>query len=177
MFFCQIKKIAFFFLYMSVLLGDLNIFASTRCDSEKQLGLEITETPSGIKIISSAMVQVPLDNPILYQDAIREASMEAKANIASYFEETITRECNVTKTSKTNENIIDVNVDFKVKIDSDFSGEVNGNTRIADILKTKYQVCSLKSSTSKLFQKIEKLYSCYSKGNHVIVKLQAIFNE
>jgi len=162
---------------MSVLLGDLNIFASTRCDSEKQLGLEITETPSGIKIISSALVQVPLDNPTLYQDAIREASMEAKANIASYFEETITRECDVTKTSKTNENIIDVNVNFNVKIDSDFSGEVNGNTRIADILKTKYQVCSLKSSTSKLFQKIEKLYSCYSKGNHVIVSLQAIFNE
>ncbi len=177
MFFCQKKKIAFFFLFMSVLLGDLNIFASTRCDSEKQLGLEITETPSGIKIISSALVQVPLDNPTLYQDAIREASMEAKANIASYFEETITRECDVTKTSKTNENIIDVNVNFNVKIDSDFSGEVNGNTRIADILKTKYQVCSLKSSTSKLFQKIEKLYSCYSKGNHVIVSLQAIFNE
>ena len=176
MLFGQKKKIALY-LFMSMLIGHVNIFASIRCDSEKQLGLEITETPSGIKIISSAMVQVPLDNPILYQDAIREASMEAKANIASYFEETITRQCDITKTSKTNENIIDVNVDYNVKIDSDFSGEFNGKTRIADILKTKYQVCSLKSSTSKLFQKIEKLYSCYSKGNHVVVKLQAIFNE
>ena len=70
-----------------------------------------------------------------------------------------------------------VDVEFNSKIDSDLSGEVSGKTRIIDILKTKYRVCSLKSSTTRLFKKVEKLSSCYSKGNHVIVRLKAIFNE
>jgi len=46
------------------------------------------------------MVQVPIDNQILYKDAMREASMEAKANIAAYFEETISRECDIKKLHK-----------------------------------------------------------------------------
>ena len=162
---------------MSLFLGELNVFASIKCDPYKQPSLEFTETPSGLKIISSAMVQVPIDNQILYKDAIREASMEAKANIAAYFEETISRECDIKKTSQINENTINVDVEFNSKVDSDLSGEVNGKIRIIDILKTKYRVCSLKSSTSRLFKKVEQLSSCYSKGNHVIVRLQAIFNE
>ena len=103
--------------------------------------------------------------------------MEAKANIAAYFEETISRECDIKKTLQINENTINVDVEFNSKVHSDLSGEVSGKTRIIDILKTKYQVCSLKSSTSRLFKKVEQLSPCYSKGSHVIVSLQAIFNE
>ena len=55
---------------------------------------------TGFKIISSAVVQVPIDNQILYLDAIRETSMELKANIAAYFEETISRECDIKKIHK-----------------------------------------------------------------------------
>ena len=173
----SLKKITIFSIVslINIFIAQNNIFALKYCDKNQELGLKINEMPEGIEIISSAMVPVLFDNQDQYLDALTEASMEAKANIASYFEEQISRECNIDTQTKTEEEIFKLNTNLDSTIDTDF-GEIDAEAKVVNILKTKYKLCSLKSNTSLFLRNVKKLSSCYSKGNYVVVKFVGIFN-
>lgn len=174
----SLKKITIFSIIslISIFIGEKITFASKHCDKTQELGLEIIDLPKGIEIISSAMVTVPFDEQDQYLDALMEASMEAKANIASYFEEKISRECNIDSKTKTEEEILKLNTNLDSNIGTEF-GKIDAEAKVVNILKTKYKLCSLNSNTSLFLRNVKKLSACYSKGNHVIVKFKGTFND
>ena len=74
-----------------LLFGQGAAFAAS-CDTYPEgIGQTVIDTPAGIKIVSTAQASVPLDDTDLYMDGITEATMEAKASIAAFMNETVSR--------------------------------------------------------------------------------------
>ena len=71
------------------------------CDAYPEgIGQTVIDTPAGIKIVSTAQASVPLDDTDLYMDGITEATMEAKASIAAFMNETVSRDCESNRLQK-----------------------------------------------------------------------------
>lgn len=133
-----------------LLFGQAGALAAS-CDAYPEgIGQTVVDTPAGIKIISTAQASVPLDDSDLYMDGMQEATMEAKASIASFMNETVSKECE----SNTNTR-------------SDIS--ITGEGKSVDVKKVKTILCSLKNSTSALLKGAIKLGSCYTPGQFVRV--------
>ena len=116
-----------------LLFGQAGALAAS-CDAYPEgIGQTVVDTPAGIKIISTAQASVPLDDSDLYMDGMQEATMEAKASIASFMNETVSKECE----SNTNTR-------------SDIS--ITGEGKSVDVKKVKTILCSLKNSTSALLK-------------------------
>ena len=133
-----------------LLLGQGTAFAAS-CDIyPERSGQTVIDTPAGIKIVSTAQATVPLDDTDLYMDAITEATMEAKASIASFMNETISKECENNRRSESNINI-------------------TSEGKSVDVQKVRTIVCSLRNSTSALLRGVVTLGSCYTPGQFVRV--------
>lgn len=121
------------------------------CDAYPEgIGQTVVDTPAGIKIISTAQASVPLDDSDLYIDGIQEATMEAKASIASFMNETVSKDC-----------------ESNTRTRSDIA--ITGEGKTVDVKKVKTVLCSLKNSTSALLKGVVKLGSCYTPGQFVRV--------
>ena len=114
------------------------------------IGQTVVDTPTGIKIISTAQASVPLDDSDLYMDGMQEATMEAKASIASFMNETVSKECESNTYTR-----------------SDIA--ITSEGKSVDVKKVKTILCSLKNSTSALLKGAVKLGSCYTPGQFVRV--------
>ena len=131
-------------------LGQLPAFAAS-CDSYPEgVGQSVVSTSSGLKILSTAQASVPLDDSDLYVDGITEATMEAKASIASFLNESVAKECEIVKASATAINIRTEGKDV-------------------DIQKAKASLCSLTSSASAILKGVVTIGSCYTPGKYVRV--------
>ena len=61
------------------------------------IGVNTIDTPSGVKILSTAQVSVPIDDIDIYTLAMEEGQMEARAAISSFMNVNISKECENTK--------------------------------------------------------------------------------
>ena len=135
----------------SLLLFGPGVAFAASCDTYPEgIGQTVIDTPAGIKIVSTAQASVPLDDTDLYMDGITEATMEAKASIAAFMNETVSRDCESNRLTS-----------------SDISITAEGKS--VDIQKVKTIVCSLKNSTSALLRGVVTLGSCYTPGKFVRV--------
>ena len=121
------------------------------CDAYPEgIGQTVVDTPTGVKIISTAQVSVPLDDSDLYMDAIQEATMEAKASLTPFMNEAISKECESNTSTR-----------------SDIA--ITSEGKSVDVKKVKTILCSLKNSTSGILKGVVKLGSCYTPGKFVRV--------
>ena len=133
-----------------VLLGQGAAFAAS-CDVyPESIGQTVIDTPAGVKIVSTAQASVPLDDTDLYMDGITEATMEAKASIASFMNETVSKDCESNRSTESNINI-------------------TAEGKSVDVQKVKTIVCSLRNSTSALLRGVVTLGTCYTPGQFVRV--------
>lgn len=133
-----------------VFLGQTGAMA-TSCDAYPEgIGATVVDTPAGIKIISTAEASVPIDDRDLYMDGLAEATIEAKAKISSFMNETISRDCKINKKSVS---------DIKITAEG----------KSVDVAKVKETICSLGASTSSLLRGVVTLGSCYTPGQLVRV--------
>ena len=133
-----------------VLLGQGAAFAAS-CDVyPERIGQTVIDTPAGIKIVSTAQASVPLDDTDLYMDGITEATIEAKASIASFMNETVRKDCENNRRTESNINI-------------------SAEGKSVDVQKIKTIVCSLRNSTSALLRGVVTLGTCYTPGQFVRV--------
>ena len=133
-----------------VLLGQAGAMAAS-CDAYPEgIGQTVVDTPAGVKIISTAEASVPIDDRDLYMDGLTEATMEAKASIASFMNEVVSKDCESNK-----------------KTDSDIKITAEGKS--VDVRKVKTIVCSLRNSTVALLRGVVTLGSCYTPGEYVRV--------
>ena len=120
--------------------------AGCRCSScdiyPESIGQTVIDTPAGIKIVSTAQASVPLDDTDLYMDGITEATMEAKASIASFMNETVSKDCESNRRTESNINI-------------------TAEGKSVDVQKVKTIVCSLRNSTSALLRGVVTLGTCH----------------
>ena len=133
-----------------VLLGHGSAFAAS-CDVYPEgIGQTVVDTPAGIKIVSTAQASVPLDDTDLYMDGITEATMEAKASISAFINETVSKECESNRRIESNVNI-------------------TAEGKAVDVKKVKTIVCSLRNKTSALLKGVVVLGTCYTPGKFVRV--------
>ena len=133
-----------------VYLGQTGAIAAS-CDAYPEgIGATVVDTPAGVKIISTAEASVPIDDRDLYMDALTEATIEAKAKISSFMNETISKDCKINR-----------------KSESDIRITAEGKS--VDVAKVKETICSLGESTSSLLRGVVTLGSCYTPGQFVRV--------
>ena len=134
-----------------LIFGNVTSVAAASCDAYPEgIGQTVVDTPAGIKIISTAQASVPLDDADLYMDGMQEATMEAKASIASFMNEKVSKDC-----------------ESNTKTRSDIA--ITSEGKSVDVKKVKTILCSLKNSTSALLRGAVKLGSCYTPGQFVRV--------
>ena len=124
--------------------------AATCANYAETVGQTLIDTPSGLKIISTAKVTVPVDDTDLYLDALTEATMEAKSSIASFLNEEVSKTC---ETSRSISSLV----------------RITSEGKSVDVEKVKSTLCSLKSSASALLRGVVTLGSCYTPGKYVLV--------
>jgi len=113
-------------------------------------GLKLVNTPKGPKFLATAAVGVDIDDPGEVLDAKSEATMEAKALIAKFFNEDVKSEKNVNT-------LITKSIKF-----------ADGKKSVTkDKLKTTLKNISV--NAAKLLRGVLPLASCYTKGKIVMV--------
>ena len=129
-------------------------FAASCSDYPVSPGLEVIETSSGgIKIKSTALVTVPINDAELYLDALEEAEMEAKARISRFLSEEIINKCMDEKSRK-----LAINVNHE------------GNKSV-NYEKVKTTLCSIKNQSRALLKGALRISDCYTPGKYVIVSV------
>lgn len=125
--------------------------AADGCEQYPQTdGINVQETPSGPKIMSTAMVAISMNDNAEVIDAMKEAELTAKASIAKFFNETIESE---------------ESIDKAVETDIKLIGDVKETTK--STLKT--QLTSIRNSSQALLKGVIKLGDCHTKGEFVRV--------
>ncbi|KGG14960.1 MULTISPECIES: hypothetical protein [unclassified Prochlorococcus] len=124
-------------------------FASCR-NYPKRPGVDIVEVENGVKIFSTAMATVPIDDAELYIDALEEAKVEAKVGISSFMSENVSEACKrdrkkIKKLRVTNEN------------------------KSVDLEKVKTVLCSVSTQTQALLKGTVNVGECYTPGKFVMV--------
>jgi len=114
--------------------------------------IEITNTPTGIKIFATGVATVDIDDMGEVLDATTEATMKAKARISKFFTEEIK--------SDTEINTV---ITKSIKL-------VNGKKAVTkdSVIKTLKRISS---NSSKLLRGVVKLAECYTKGKIVMVSV------
>lgn len=131
-------------------VGQTAAYATSCNVYPEPVGQSVVDTPSGLKILSTAEASVPLDDSDVLQDARLEAKLEAKAAIASFINETVAKACDLNKQS---DSVINISAEGKS----------------VDYQKTKTILCGLSESTSMLLRGVVELGSCYTPGKFVRV--------
>ncbi len=115
-------------------------------------GMSAEETGVGPKILSTASVAVNFDDQGEILDAMKEAEMTAKAQIAKFFNETISSDDSIEKA-----------VETQIKI--------NGDQKTAAKTELKRQLSSMRNSAQALLKGVVRIGDCYTKGKLVKVSV------
>ena len=141
-------------LYATILLAScssLSQVANASCRNyPKKRGVEVVEVPNGIKILSTYMATVPIDDAELYMDALEEAETEAKVEISKFMSENVAKACEKDTTKIRN-----------VK--------VTGEGKSVDYQKIKIDLCSVSTQTQALLKGAQVVGDCYTPGKFVMV--------
>lgn len=146
------KKYISYASFLTLLLSPISAFAASCSNYPAVDGVEVIETLDGsVKIKSTALATVPINDAELYLDAIEEAELKAKAKISKFLSEEIIDQC---LDEKTNTLSIDV------------TGEGDKSVNYKKVKKT---LCSVKNKSSSLLRGAIRISDCYTPGKYVMV--------
>ena len=126
------------------------VYAADCSTYPQQRGVNVINGDSGMKILSTAMATVPIDDAELYLDGLDDATLEAKVSISKFIEEDIAQSC--TSDTASMQNI-----------------KINGEEKSVDYEKVKTKLCSMSSNTQILMRGAVVLGECYTPGKFVMV--------
>ena len=137
--------------FTTVILASSASLGAEGCDAYPLIdGMSAEETGIGPKIMSTSTVVVNFDDQGEVLDALKEAEMTAKAQIAKFFNEQISSDESINKAVETQIKIV-------------------GEQKSATKTELKKQLTSMRSSSQALLKGVMRLGDCYTKGKFVRV--------
>ena len=133
-----------------LLIAPIETFASSCRKYPKKRGIDVIEVTNGVKIMSTAMANVPINDAEIYLDALEEAETEAKLQISRFISENLAESC--TKDTKVINNV-----------------RVTSESKSVDFEKVKNELCSVTKQTQVLLRGSNIIGDCYTQGKFVLV--------
>ena len=127
----------------AAIAGSCNAYPET-------IGVKTIDTPSGVKILSTAQVSVPIDDVDVYSMALEEGQVEARAAISAFMEVSLNKECDNMKLTTS-----------EIQITSE--------GKSVDVAKVKATLCSARSQTDALLRGSVVIGDCYTPGKFLRV--------
>ncbi len=115
---------------------------------------DVQMTDLGVKILSTGAASVDFDEPDEVQDAITEATLEAKVVIAKFFNEDIKNDQSIETLSKKATNM---------------TRDASGTQKTATKNKIKTTLKKISSNSAAMLRGVVTLSQCYDKGSQVLV--------
>ena len=142
-----------FFIAAEFAAPPMSVRAADGCDAYPLTdGISAEETNRGPKIMSTATVTVNIDDQSEVIDALKEAEMTAKAQIARFFNEQISSEESIERAVESEVRIV-------------------GEQKSASKTELKRQLSSMRNSSQELLRGVVKIGDCYTKGRLVRVSV------
>ena len=149
----KISKPAYVFAVLTVaLVNSVEVFASSCRNYPKKRGVEVIEDPNGVKIISTAIASVPIDDHQSYINALEQAELKAKVQISRFMSENVSRACK--KDTRKIRNL-----------------RVTNTSSSVDYEYVKNELCLVSTQTKSLLKGAKIIGSCYTPGKSVLVSV------